>query len=217
MKKGLWMFSKALRHSTPFGALAHAPNKGCTSIRLPPTSSFNFAQLAATGHAGSAGRTRDRRGRAFTVFDPANANPRPRASNGRPRAVLISFLRFTLRPPLQDQAREFPSDLSRTQRRWDERDRYEGERRNRNACRKLRLPSSVIDIVANKTFSAQVALQKRSPSPSCPRNPTAQTLRLIQHGALCSRHISVLGFRLPAECARRRESPIKTKNAELHP
>src|SRR3984885_10793993 len=166
MKKGLWMFSKTLRHSTPFGALAHAPNKGCTSIRLPPTSSFNFAQLAATGHAGSAGRTRDRRCRAVTVFDPAKPNPRPRASNGRPRAVLISFLRFTLRLPLQDQAREFPSDLSRTQRRWGERDRSEGERRNAQCPSQAQVTvERNRHFVANKTLSALVALQNVRPHP----------------------------------------------------
>jgi hypothetical protein len=75
----------------------HAPNRGCTSIRLPPTFSFSFAQLAAPGHAGSGGRTRDRRLRTPPLFDSANANRCKKlpASNGRPNAVPIDFLRFT--------------------------------------------------------------------------------------------------------------------------
>src|ERR1700691_5170957 len=94
------MFSKALRQAAPLGACSHVPKRGCTSIRLPPTSSFNFAQLAAPGHAGSERRTRDRTPRALPVLDLANANPdsKPLASNGKPIAVLIRFLRFTLGP-----------------------------------------------------------------------------------------------------------------------
>jgi len=46
------------RKARPLGSVAQAPNGAGAAIRLPPTASFNLAQLAALGQAASPGRTR---------------------------------------------------------------------------------------------------------------------------------------------------------------
>lgn len=69
----------ASRQAAPFGSVAHDSNIACTSIRLPPTCSLSFVQLAALGHNGSEGLTRlvVRAALAVAAFVESDRNPKP--------------------------------------------------------------------------------------------------------------------------------------------
>lgn len=84
---------RASRQTAPFGLDRHDPKSECTSTKLPPTSSFSFAQVATDGQDGSDGRR---------CFDPMAAlaavvEPKPvRSQSARIGSIPIERNRFLL-------------------------------------------------------------------------------------------------------------------------
>src|ERR1700686_5912754 len=86
------MFPVASRQAAAPGSFSQAPNSECTSIRLPPTASLSFCQLAAVGQPASPGRTRrSSEALACTAARAGDSN----ATSGSAAAPLSRVLRCT--------------------------------------------------------------------------------------------------------------------------
>src|SRR6267378_3040729 len=87
------MFPVASRQAAAPGSFSQALNSERTSIRLPPTASLSFCQLAAVGQAASPGRTRrsSERARACTADRAADSS----ATTGSAAAPFSRVLRCT--------------------------------------------------------------------------------------------------------------------------
>src|SRR6202035_4503127 len=86
------MFAAASTQAAAPGSFSQAANSECTAIRLPPTASLSFCQLAAVGQSASAGRTRRRSGAlACTAARAGDRN----ATSGSAAALFSRPLRCT--------------------------------------------------------------------------------------------------------------------------
>jgi hypothetical protein len=93
---GFLTYLVASRQAAPSVSVTHDANRDCGSIKLPPTSSFSFAHLAADGQDESEGRTRCfiRVVTALAIFVRPNIEAKPPDKSGSVAAMRNTFLLF---------------------------------------------------------------------------------------------------------------------------